>query len=1056
MKRESLFAVSVSLLLLLVAGYSAFAQSTGTITGLVTDSSGSVIPGVSVTVTDVATGIHSASKTESGGLYDITLLPVGTYTLVVEQKGFKQLTLTGIRLDAGQVVEQNVQLQVGDVSQSITINAELPLVDTESASLSTVIDERRVVDLPLNGRSFLSLTQLVAGANPGLPNTTITGDFQGGGEVSVNGQRPSSGNNFTLDGVNDEAIQGRWASVRPSIDAIQEFDMETGQYSAAMAIGTGAQIALVLKSGTNAFHGTLFEFLRNNALDANDFFLNSAGIKRQPFRRNQFGGVASGPIIRNRTFWLFNYEGTRIPAPQTLTGNVPTAQELTGDFSAFSGPIIDPSTGAPFPGNKIPAGRINSASQKLLGFWPAPNANQPGFNYIASGSNNQSFDNYIVKIDHQISSNDKISGHYAWVNRNETRVGLISFFSTTSFDNAKNVGLNYTHTFTPNLLLDLKAGFHRELSGRSFPSRDPAKYSGQALGIPLETNQPNLVGVPLIEITSFAAIGDASFTPYYSADNIFQYEGDAHATRGRHNISFGVVAYREQQNQFVENESRGDFVFDGVYTTPTGGTPAPENGLADFLLGAPNVVNAGSGSIPDYQRSTVWGVYVQDDFKVRHDLTLNLGLRYDLHTMPTDTRGLARNFDPATGEVIGNGTPGEKLVNGDHNNFAPRFGFAWQPFGSTKTVVRGGAGVYYDHVEHNQWTILESNPPTYFASTFTNNITNPLLITDPLSPTLAFPSFFAVDPHIRTGYNDQWTLNVQRQVASNLSVEVGYVGSSAHKLGRWWDANAAQPGPGDVQARRPFQQYTTVYFWAGDANASYNGLLLQVRKRYSHGLTVLSAYTYSKTIDGGSYSTGNGGFGNGQNTVENPFNRNPEKARSAFDVPHRWVTSFIWDLPSPAHNRLLAEAVNGWQFATIASLQSGYPVNIDIANDQANIGCCSQRPNVSGNPNLPSGQQTIAAWFNTSAFSEPAPFTFGNAGRNLIRSDGTVNFDMSVMKVFHITEHHTLQFRSEFFNAFNSVVFSAPGSTLGATSFGVVTGQANTPRQIQFGLKYAF
>lgn len=1068
MTRVSRFMALLAVLMLGLVPAAAWAQSfRGTILGTVRDATGAVLPGVTITVTNVATNISRTSVTESGGNYVVPELGVGTYTVTAELQGFKKEIVAGLQLQVDQRLRADVRMTVGQISETIEVTGETPLVATDSSTVGTVIDNLKVVELPLNGRQFLQLNLLVPGAAPGVFGSQLSTQ---GGSISVNGMR-EAGNNFLLDGIDNNDLAINLFSISPSVDAIEEFKVQSATYSAEYGKQAGAQINVTTKSGTNELHGTVFEFFRDDALDARNFF-DDPSQRKPPFRRNQFGGSAGGPLIRNQTFWFANYDGTRISKAITNAARIPSLGERTGDFSQSPGVTIrDPLTGQAFPGNQIPPDRINEVGRAVAALYPTPNLGDPRRNFVSSPAMRRDIDQFTVRIDHKLGDSDHVFGRYTlnddprfdtfepFTKRiNGTEVPGFGAFTE---NRQQLAGIGWTRILSSKLFNELRVGYNR-FRGAIFQENIRNDVTSR-LGIRNTSTVPLDFGTPHFLISGFSNLGEATNLPQNRRDNTYEVKNSLSYTTGSHALK-GGVEFREFQNYILfDTVARGQFNFTGAFTG---------NSVADLLLGVPfqatlNVPDGGlNASNVIYQRFFGFGGFFQDDWKVGSNLTLNLGVRYGVNEPIKEKRNRLSKFSLEQSKlaIAGRDGQGDALYDWDTNNFAPRVGFAWTPFDTTRTVIRGGYGMFYDTKLTNNFTGMSLNIPFRTLYLFANDpsrapgfsLSN-LFPADPASSALVpLPSPNGVLQNYPDGYSQQWSLNAQRELWADLVVEIGYVGSKGTNLDRTYNPNQPRPGPGAVQPRRPFPQFGNMSYRIAEASSIYHSAQFRVEKRYSHGLTFLGSYTFGKAIDNA--SLWNAG-------AQDSNNLDGERGLADFDVRHRFSYSFSWELPfgrERAHLANLspvAEAIlGGWQLSGIVFLQTGQPLTPIIPTDRANIGSTGQRPDLIGDPNLPRSERDPSRWFNSAAFRDPAPFTFGNAGRNIIEGPGVNNVDLSVMKNFRFGSERRLQFRAEFFNVFNRPNFDPPtGGNLNvlSPSAGVIT-SAKDSRQIQLGLKLYF
>jgi hypothetical protein len=1061
-----------------VNGSAALAQTpTATITGQVRDASGAAIPGVRVSAKNVQTNIEREAVTSENGDYTIPLLSIGAYQVSIEKQGFKKAVQTGLVLQVDQKARLDFTLQVGQVSESVEVTAAISLVQADSASVGTVISNKQVVELPLNSREFYALALTAPRVLPPAQGSTL--GFRGGFNVAGSSE---VSNNFTLNGIdnNDTGING--PSFRPSIDAIQEFKLLSGIYSAEYGRNSGGQVVINTKSGTNQFHGTAYEFLRNQALDARNFFLRlKPGEKAPSFKRNLFGGSFGGPIINDKTFFFVSYEGLRLRQSVTSLATVPTAAMLNGDFRGLPVKVVNPFTGQEFATpNVIDPALINPIGQALAKFFPAPTtatpAGQlPSNNYNFSATRRENYNQVSSRFDHTLSPKDSLYGTYNYYDNpafepSNSLCGsrVLPGFGCNSGLTTQLIGIVETHTFTSNLTNEVRVGFNRLRQPR-IQEDDGIDFVGQFnIAGTFFGETPFNGGVPQVAINGFSTIGGAINLPQDRRDNTYQFVDNLIWIKSAHTLKFGVDIRRFQSNLYFISQGRGIFNFN----TPANSTTVPTSGFpfADLLLGIPTSTQRNPRGPSTYSRTSSFNVYAQDDWKVNSRLTLNLGLRWELNTPMTEKYNTIASFDPMTSQIRAagqNGVP-DTLFKYDYNNFAPRIGFAWQPLGDSKTVVRGGAGVFYNvQPAGNGFLGMLFNFPFRLPQQFNSSRTTPIMLNNPFpgpvpttAPTNGTLTMTAIDENFNTAYITQWGLSVQRGVGSDVVLEIGYLGSKGTHLPLNRNLNQATPGPGStaqVQARRPYPQFGNITWIESVANSTYHSMELKAEKRYTKGLSLLGSYTFSKSIDN---SPGISTSSNASSAVaQNAFDLRAERGLSDFDVRHRVVASTIWEIPLGKGHKLfgggpLAHILGGWQASAILSLQSGRPFTATLNGDISNTLNRNDRPNLVGDPN--SGPKTVEQWFNTAAFQTQAVGSFGSAGRNLIIGPGFQNLDFALSRNFNVTERFRIQFRTELFNAFNHANFNYPGATANAPqTFGQIV-SALDPRQIQFGLKIIF
>lgn len=1027
---------------------------TGTITGTVRDETGAVIPGATVTVMNVRTSSTRTASTDAAGSYQIPLLPPGEYQVSVEMMGFKKEVRTGIVLQVQQIAVVDFTLRVGQITEEILVTGEVSLVESKSSSVGSVIDEKRILELPLNGREVLQLNLLVPGVVPAIRGSQLGTQ---GGAIYAHGMREHS-NSFYLDGIDqtDRAI-GQF-SVSPIIDTVREFRLQSARYSAEFGRAAGAQMNVVSKSGTNEFHGSLFWFLRHNAMAARNFF----DPVKPPYKRNQFGFTLGGPIVKNRDFFFVGFEGTRLRDVTTRVGRVPTPAMVRGDFSALlPGTVIkDPLTGQPFPGNIIPSERMSRIGRRVVEVYPAPNQVDPVRNYVSALPNTNDVNRLFVRVDHEFSTNDKLFVRYAIDDFNKLfginlfgGPSILPGFGRRDESRFQTLGGGYTHVFSANVINELRVGYTRwTLNYKTEEQRNMVRE----LGIPGLTNLPRNTGWPLFTVSGFINIGDATNLPQGGPGVTYQISESLHVLKGRHSLKFGAdLWFYRFGNFFLDASARGSFTFTGQFS----GHP-----IADLLLGYPvsSFRGVGASDFTNYQQS--YDFYIQDDWKVTPRLTLNLGLRYEYNTPYVEKKDRFTNFyaNPPRLVLAGRDGISRSTYDNDPNNFGPRFGFAYDVFGDGKMAIRGGYGIYYDRTILNTILGLRLNPPHYEFNLFLSDPAVPrLTLENPFPaeagvPLLPSPNFFA--KNFRDGYVQQWSLNLQRQVLGDMLVEIGYLGSKGTHLYRQRQINQPRPAPGPVQPRRPYPMFGSINGIESSAYSSYHSLQVRTDKRFAKNFSFLLAYTFSKSIDSSSAYAGNA---NTTNNAQDGNNLRAEKGLSSFDMRHRFSLSYIIQLPFGRGQAYLGDLkglaghlVSGWEITGITTVQSGTPSDIQLTIDRSNTGVFRDRPDRGGKEVKLKDAKPEQFW-DPKAFVLQPPFHFGNAGRNILPGPGWVNFDLSVIKNTHVTESLNLQFRAEIFNLFNHPNFFNPERFFDTPLFGKVTAAAD-PRLLQIALKLIF
>ncbi len=1098
MRRRPILTLAAVVLgaLAIMASPSSAQTATGQITGTVRDATGAVMAGVKVVVTNQQTGLTRETKTTGNGDYVVPLLPVGAYVVTAEQPGFKTAILTDVALTVEQVKRLDVVLAPGAVTETVEVQSNALVLDTATASVGHTITERQVTELPLNGRNFLQLLFLGAGA-------VETAGEQGamrqgvGNAISIMGARPTS-NNFMIDGTaNIDTSIGTPAAVL-SVDAIQEFKEQTTTYSAEYGFSSN-QINIVSKTGTNDLHGTGFGFFRNDAWDARNFF-DDKSAPAPPLDQKQFGFVAGGPVMlpgyngRNRTFFLANYEGTRIDRGTTNFYTVPTPQELSGRFTST---VIDPVTGAAFANNTIPQSRFSRLAQLAIrnNWFPAPNTSAPQGNYQAVRTFPQVQDQFTLRGDQDLAKLGRLFVRYTNTTyENSTASNMIDAGNRVFVQDTTNWQVSHSWPIANNIVNQFRLGrvdARADQQGIACAQADVdfLRLSGTFTSIPDAQRE-----CPSIAINGYAATGGA--VNAYTASNqpMWDISNTTTWVRGSHTLNVGVNYRRWWLQRDLATGFLGNFAYNVGFTG---------NLVADMLLGYYSGVGVfqpaafsvpGAAGNPREFNFMYLAPYFQDDWRVSSRLTLNLGLRWDYRNVPYETRNRMawRNLDYAPGgllvadeSLLAGGIADNKYYqlagrrspeNPDRFKvFAPRFGVAWRPLGE-RTVIRGGYGVFFDSAEGREIDGAADVYPYVIRGNYPQSIgqTAPLQTTDALFPvfvagpaTPATNTFLAVSqsPQPRNPYVQQWSIGVQRELFTRTTMEINYIGTHGSNL--LMRRNIAQARPYDpanplpVDARKPYPNFVVFVDsdWAG--RSDYNALNAKLEHR-GRGSILTFAYTWAKSTDTKSAAAGIGasGFNGWQGFLDNS---NPERDHglSDFDVDHRLVGSFVYNLPIGSGEKIAGDAtgvknavIGGWQVNGIYTWQHGFPMTITAADlGGLNDTFGTNRADLVGDPSA--GDRSVNRWFNTAAFAQPGQGKLGNLGRNTERGPGVNNLDLALFKNFTVTHGVKLQFRLESFNTLNHTQFAAVSTNLAAPNFGVVT-TARPARINQLGLKLLF
>lgn len=1054
---KSLLFSSLLTALLATSAWAQLASNTALV-GNVNDASGAPLQGVEVKATNQGTSEQLTVLTNDLGYYEFQFLKPGVYTLSLSKQGFSTSTVRDIQLSANQSVRTDIAMKIGAVDTKVEVVAEIPAIKTDDASMNEVISSKQTVDLPTPSRNPLRLAVTTPGVIAGFKSPSGN---PGGGEGFIGAGTREIMNSVSLDGVSIMNNLITTTTYRPSIDAVQEVQVQTGTYPAQYGGYMGVQINLITKTGTNDFHGAAFEFLRNEKLDAKPFFLRQ-GANKAPFKQNQFGVQLNGPVTipklydgKNKTFFMFGYERllARTAAPGIDT--VLTSRMRAGDFSEQTAVVVDPfNNRAPFPGNVVPSSRLSPQAIRTLAYMPAPNA--PGIvqNYNVNTANNNTTDQYIGRLDQSFGEKNRLFFRYAYGDTTLLNENTNPFNGYNQPVKDKNWVVGYTRVLSSRSINDFRFGQQRtSIDSLNFftPGGLYPANASTALGIPGFTSDDKNPGLPNFGITNFMAIGGGfmASTNWFQSDRTDQISNTFSHFRGAHNIAAGIDSRQVITNRTANNNPRGGFTFNGQIAN----FPA-----ADFMLGLPQAITTPGPLFPGGAQQWRHGFFVQDKWQVSQRLTLTLGLRYELPIVPRSTTGNGTILNPEQTAFIPSTVPSKiPFHQADRNNWAPRLGLAYRM--PSKFVVRAGIGMYYNPNQTNSYTLATTNPP--FSSIFTFNNTPTSVPYSLAAPTPsgggtgpARPNAFAINPYLPNSTMNQWSFSIERGLWSSAGIALEYLGSFSYHLDRNFQANTPAPGPGDINARRPNQRYGTIRMIQNDAVGRYNGLSAVFRQNGFKGLTILASYTWSKMLDMSTDS-------NGGSNVMVPFNTRLDYGLANWDLKHRFVSSFNYEIPwlKSSPNAFLRLSLGGWQTNGIFTAQSGFPFSATISADQANVGVGTQRANFTGTPiTVDCGSGKLTRCVNLDAFALPALYTYGNTPRNFLRGPGTVNMDWSLFKNFNFTERTKLQFRWETFNSFNHPNFTNPNSTVvpGSAVFGNITATSTNMRQMQMALKLLF
>ncbi|HEY0163349.1 MAG TPA: TonB-dependent receptor [Edaphobacter sp.] len=1042
-----------------------FGQTVDTsILGSVTDPQGSVIPNATVLVRADATGQEKTVKTSGDGQYRIQYLVPGSYTVTVTAEGFAQAVRSGLQLALSQQIHLDVAMSLSGTTQSVDVSTAPQLLQSENATLGATVDTNRTVNLPLNGRKFNDLAVLTPGVR--ISNPDNHSSSTAGSTIASNSGRADWGA-VQVDGIVMTNTRSAYVNSYPSVDAIEEFRVQTGNFSAEYGFSGGTNINVQLKSGTNNFHGSAFEFLRNDAVDARNYY-RVAPLPKNILRQNQFGGTLGGPIYKNKTFFFFSYEGLRSTAEVPSLSNVLTPAQRNGDFSSYAGTLKNP-YGGTYANNQIP---VDAVSQNIINtYMPLPNGSfAGGQNYSGASIGKQSNNQYIGRLDHKFSDKDSIFVHYIYGKRDFPNTDTNPNFRYTGTYPMHNAALQYIHIFTPSLVNEVRAGVNME-HVKQLSVRTGTGFTIESLGIngflvggpagrPLTSNEE---GFPLLSITGFLGMGDSKAASNLDYSRTFMLADNVTYTKGKHTLLFGADVRKVAGNATTNNTPFGQQSFTGDVT---GYAPA------DFMLGIPRTSVTPEGVPITAARQWRIAEYFQDNWRFNDRLTLNLGIRYETYIPPVDTNNVSRTLDFSGPVPVLTPAPGQRLNNIwsiTHKDIAPRVGFAWKMY--PETVLRGGYGITYYGGQFDNINILQLNPPTAGSLTITNPTTNPVATIQTPVPASLYPTnpFFNVvtmpaDRRRPDAMIQTWNFTVEQQF-KNLVFTSSYVGTKGTSLDtsiQYFNSpqpgegaaapGSTIPGTGAVQGRRPYNTFARIRALDFTGASNYNSLQEHVEWRVNPQSNITASYVWSHMFDNQGNSTNAGGCT--CQDVRHPH----EWAPGSNDQRHNFVLAYVYRLRDFTQHKALGYGVNGWTLNGMVSLASGMPVNVTQSTDDQNVDNPWQRPSLaSGVSPYVANKSALNGWYNKNAFKSSG-LAFGTTPRNYLLGPGTKTVNLSVMKNFVMpyAETHNLQVRFEAFNALNTPQFSNPNSSFGASSFGQISSTKINNRELQLAVKYLF